>query len=340
MSFYDDTDKIAGGENFRYKKPNEKNGAVIQFYQVATIKKSLEAGSFSSQATFKAFLTDFKDNYKVNWNGKETFGRMDAIQTYKNTQRQINIQFEVPSVSVEEAELNFLNLQSLIQMQYPVYEVVETTKIVTPATPATEAATTTSNTRTDRDLGAAVVKASEQPPTAPVSNNGISRFISSPPLIYVKFMNWISGDLNSPSLASSDMQNALVVVLNEVSFNPDLEQGYHFSEDRGGLLIPKLFTVNLNLTVIHTQELGWVNKVEGSVEQLDNHQFGQPRAVQGKPGFVTYPTYPYQTGDFYYNKNTTVRDDKTSNTRPAGNAVNTTTQRNADSGIAIEDFFE
>ena len=77
----------------------------------------------SSQAFFKAFITNFKDTWKTNWNQKETFGRMDAIQTYKNTQRSISVSFDVPSHSKDEAIDNFLMLQQLISMQYPVYEV-------------------------------------------------------------------------------------------------------------------------------------------------------------------------------------------------------------------------
>lgn len=315
MPFYDDTDSFAGGADFRYKNPIDKSGVVIQFYQVATAKKALDTKTFGSQATFKAFLTSFKDNYKVNWNPKETFGRMDAVQTYKNTQRQISVEFEVPSVSFEEAQLNFLNLQSLIQMQYPVYEVIQTSRVVAPATPpinnpppsntppaGTPNTTTTPPSTTDRDLKAAADKRDEQAASAPVSNNSVSRFISSPPLIYVKFLNWISGDLNSPTAATSDIQNALVTVISEVNFNPDLDQGYYMSNDEQ-LLIPKLFTINLNMTVIHTQELGWVNKVAGTNEPLTNYQFGAPVVPEGETrGFVTYPTYPYQTNNINYFK--------------------------------------
>lgn len=314
MSFYDDTDKIAGGENFRYVKPDQKSGVVIQFYHVPTVNKAIEQGLYTSQATFKAFLTSFKDNFKVNWNPKETFGRMDAIQTYKNTQRQISLEFDVPSVSLEEGQLNFLNLQSLVQMQYPVYEVVETSKVVTPATPATNAAppsnippagtpntTTTPASGTDRDLEAAAAKKTQEAATAPIANKDTSRFISSPPLIYVKFMNWVSGDFNQANTGKAGIQNALVATVSEVSFSPDLEQGFYAMDNFNEILVPKLFTVSLNLTIIHTQELGWVNKVNGTNETLTNHLFGEPKADEGdQEGFVPYPTFPYQTHDIKY----------------------------------------
>jgi hypothetical protein len=314
MPFYDDTDGFAGGPNFRFGNATDKQGGVvIQFYHVPTAKKALQyEWDNGSQATFKAFLTQFKDNFKVNWNGKETFGRMDAIQTYKNTQRQISIEFEVPSYSLSEATINFINLQKLIMMQYPVYEVVETSKVVAPSTPpagsgppqpvptAAAPTTVTAATGTDRDLENAAAKSEQEQATVPTYNKNVGRFMSSPPLIYVKFLNWISNDISRPARNVLDVRDALVATISEVSFSPDLDQGYHFSE---GKLIPKLFTINLNLTIIHTQELGWVNKVEGSNESLDTHVFGEPRSLNtNTEGFQQYGIYPYQTDTFSYRK--------------------------------------
>jgi hypothetical protein len=309
VSFYDDTDKLAGGSKFRTDTPGEKNGVIIQFYHVPTIKGALEKETFKSQASFKAFLTSFKDSFKVNWNQKETFGRMDAIQTYKNTQRQMSIEFEVPSVSLQEAELNFISLQNLIQMQYPVYEMVETSKVVMPATPAVQSPQnppTSSGSNPDRDLGAAVQKAGEQPVTANRTDvKNISKFISSPPLIYVKFLNWITNEYEMANVGNA--QNALVATINEVSFSPDLEQGFHveISDEVNKILIPKMFTISLNLTIIHTQELGWVNKVIGSTEPLTSYQFGEPKALQQETeGFADYKLFPYHMGEYSYKKDT------------------------------------
>ena len=278
MSFFDLTDTLAGGENFRTVDGADKNGLVIQFYHIPTLKKhrlasedlNAELRSISS-ATFKAFLTNFKDNYKVNWSQKETFGRMDAIQTYKNTQRQINISFDVPSHSIEEANLNFIELQKLIMMQYPTYETIYFNKN------SSKSDASTTSTSIDRSI------------TAP-ANSGVhkGRFISSPPLLYVRFLNWIISEQSRNPDKNLVAPESLVGIISEVSFNPDLEDGFHFnnvpingSNLPSGIhtMVAKLFRVDLNITIIHTEELGWVERTING-DKMPIHLFGEPTTIE------------------------------------------------------------
>ena len=301
MAFYDNdiTDNLSG-KDFRNGIGSAKNGAVIQFYHVPTIRTSLKVGTNDSQATFKAFLTEFKDNFKVNWNAKETFGRMDAIQTYKNTQRTISIAFDVPSNSTEEADLNFFELQKLITMQYPVYETVN---IATLAKPLQSIDQTGDGTFSmERDIANAVAARENSVSFQTAAAKGeTARFMSSPPLLYIKFMNWI-GEINSEYNADkfNDVGDSLVGIVREVNFAPDLDQGFHFIRSK---LVPKLFTVNLNITVIHTSELGWSNTVAVSGEKLQNHVFGQPKGSEGATGFEEYENFPYGMANINYKKN-------------------------------------
>lgn len=78
--------------------------------------------SISREITFKAFLTDFNDQYTTNWNNTEIYGRMDPIYTYKNTIRKITLGFDVPNFDAEEAKTNAENADKLIRALYPVYE--------------------------------------------------------------------------------------------------------------------------------------------------------------------------------------------------------------------------
>ena len=71
---------------------------------------------------FKAFLTDFSDDFKQNWNPTEVYGRNDAVQTFKNTQRAIGVSFDVPAHSVTEAYENMDKCSTLARMLYPSYE--------------------------------------------------------------------------------------------------------------------------------------------------------------------------------------------------------------------------
>jgi hypothetical protein len=303
MAFYDNdiTDNLSG-KDFRSGQAINKNGAVIQFYHVPTINTSLKANTNNSQATFKAFLTTFKDNFKVNWNAKETFGRMDAIQTYKNTQRTISVAFDVPSSSEEEANLNFFEIQKLITMQYPVYESVNIATLA--KSPQSIDQTNDGTFNMERDIATAVAaKENSVSFQSAVAKGETARFMSSPPLLYIKFMNWISdaSDLataNTDKLA--DVTDALVGIVSEVNFSPDLEQGFHFINSR---LVPKLFTVDLNITIIHTSELGWSNTVAVTGEKLQNYVFGQPKGTENTEGFTEYESFPYGIANTFYNKN-------------------------------------
>jgi hypothetical protein len=291
MSFFDLTDTLAGGEGFRFIKGSDKKGLIIQFYHVPTLKRHRTvAGDISessrsiSSATFKAFLTNFKDNYKVNWSQKETFGRMDAIQSYKNTQRQISVSFDVPSHSIEEANLNFAELQKLIMMQYPTYETIYFNKN------SSKSDASTTSTSADRSI------------TAP-ANSGVhkGRFISSPPLLYVRFLNWIKGETNQDVARRDFAPESLVGVISEVSFNPDLEDGFYFditrkvaegaTEAGQPLMTPKLFRVDLNITVIHTEELGWVERTISGDKMLAP-AFGEPKTIQNNEYMADF--FPYK----------------------------------------------
>lgn len=297
MAFFDETDGMSKGVA-KIGTPKEKSPLVIQFYHVATIKKaSIEKIDNGSQASFKAFLTTFKDNFKVNWNIKETFGRMDAIQSFKNTQRSINIAFDVPSHSEEEAIINFNELKKLISMQYPVYEKIS--NIYTENNKINEALDTVLKSETelieegtppelvqqqiDSTINFLASQKTLDELTRQAKSVASGRFISAPPLLYVKFANWINNENGSSD--STGFNNCLVGTINDISFEPDLEQGMHIIE---GNIIPKLFLVNLNITVIHTQELGWINT--GKV-----HIFGDPKNDPSNSGVnkKVFSDFPY-----------------------------------------------
>jgi hypothetical protein len=71
---------------------------------------------------FKAFLTDFTDNFNVNYNKESVFGRSDPISTYQNTERVINVAWDLPASNLEEARENMVKANSLISMMYPAYD--------------------------------------------------------------------------------------------------------------------------------------------------------------------------------------------------------------------------
>ena len=71
------------------------------------------------------------------------------------------------------------------------------------------------------------------------------RTIQGPPLVRIKFVNFITTPLGGGLLGCID----------GVSLNPDKEMG--FFDEKSGNLYPKGFDIDLNFTPQHEQELGW-----------------------------------------------------------------------------------
>jgi hypothetical protein len=70
---------------------------------------------------FKAFITNYKEDFISDWKEEPIFGRTDGIYTYGSTKRKISLSFDVPAASESEAYENMGRIQRLIQFQYPSY---------------------------------------------------------------------------------------------------------------------------------------------------------------------------------------------------------------------------
>lgn len=73
------------------------------------------------QIDFPCFLTSFSDQYTPSWTSQELYSRMDPIPAYKSTKRKINFSFDVPSESIENAKLNYRNINILMDSMYPLF---------------------------------------------------------------------------------------------------------------------------------------------------------------------------------------------------------------------------
>ena len=89
-----------------------KGGQYIEIYHVPTGKS----------VKFKALITEFSDTYTSEWESDTPFGRMDAIQNFKRTGRNISIGFDIVAFSLEEAIANARKIGSLAQFLYPAYD--------------------------------------------------------------------------------------------------------------------------------------------------------------------------------------------------------------------------
>jgi len=90
----------------------EGKGQVLDFFSVHT----------GDRVTFRAFLTDFQDQFQSEWNSEDVYGRMDPIQTFKGTKRTISVAWDCVAGSKEQAKENMGKCAMLFKMLYPTYE--------------------------------------------------------------------------------------------------------------------------------------------------------------------------------------------------------------------------
>ncbi len=88
-----------------------KNQQVISFQNIRNKK----------DVYFKAFITAYNETFTPNFNATEVFGRVDPIQQYKNTTRNITLAWKLPAASESEAYENLGRVQELLNMLYPSY---------------------------------------------------------------------------------------------------------------------------------------------------------------------------------------------------------------------------
>lgn len=265
----DYSDNIGGTKSHRsdnvqkpYKNRHSSDGHVIHFVHMPT----------SDTCHFKAFLTQYEDQYASQWNETEVFGRMDPISTFSRTRRKILLGWDVPAASEEEAILNLYESERLLSMLYPVYE--ERNLGISSFNEIKAA--------TDRDLDVAAEQLANGN-ISPEQANNIERNIQemlasaeelrksgrtvntmvAPPLFKVKFSNLIM-DSNSSGYNADAAKAGLVCTISGLTYAPDIESGFFgggpdsFVSD--GALVPQTIKFSCELTIHHTHGLGYLRK--------------------------------------------------------------------------------
>ena len=68
---------------------------------------------------FSAFITGFTDNFISEWERETVYGRMDPIQNFKNTRREISLEWALIAASSDQAQANMRKVSKLTRMLYP-----------------------------------------------------------------------------------------------------------------------------------------------------------------------------------------------------------------------------
>jgi len=167
---------------------------------------------------FKAFLTEFKDNFKTSYDQQDVFGRMDPIVTFKSTRRTISLGWTVPSTGLAEAKENLAKASLLAMMLYPTYD-------------------TDANT----NGGASSIRAS------PIFKIKFANLIQGGlPGSYAQ-------DAGLPGIIDGFTYDP---ILEEGMYDPGSlrnDGAYEWSGD----LYPQSIRISLNFTVLHDRDLGW-----------------------------------------------------------------------------------
>lgn len=176
---------------------------------------------------FKAFIESLNQSFASNWNSQTVFGRMDPIQTFQNTQRTISLTFKTTSINAEEAAENLKKINLLTRMLYPTYD----------------------------DPGA---QGPAPGPIALASRATNALTMAKPPLMRVRFVNWIQSSPNK----------GLIAAVSGFDYDADWTDEGCF--DYLNNVVPKTITVSCTLNILHEHDLGWSQNGEWLGEIGDN----------------------------------------------------------------------
>lgn len=186
---------------------------------------------------FKAFITTFSDTLSPSYTEETVFGRTDPIYTFKNTTRNISLNWKVPAASISEAYENLGKAQTLAQFVYPNYADLGSATTID--------ALTISQTPLVRLKVMNLLTNISDDGEKNEANSGDSGFTASGLKQYK---------------SNSDSSKGALGVIKSITFSHNLE-----NHDIGVLntapntVLPKLIEINLSFDVIHEDTLGWQN---------------------------------------------------------------------------------
>lgn len=161
-----------------------KNSSVYNIY--------IYSYSINTRVQFPAFLTSFTDDFKSSWSPTTVLGKMDPISKFKNTTRTLNLGFDIPNESIDEAKRNMQKIDALIKGMYPVYN----------------------SEKKDEGMGTYIISS---PPMFRV------KFAN---LIYNA-----SKALEDPNISSNSLDDGLLCYIPDFKFNPDIPSGFFINSN-------------------------------------------------------------------------------------------------------------
>jgi hypothetical protein len=180
------------------------------------------------EAFFKAFITTFNDSFSPSYGEETVFGRTDPIYTFKNTTRNITLNWKIPAETYSEAYENLGNVQKIARFVYPNY------------TNLGDASTISQTPIVRLKVMNLLTKTKAAPKTDDAEMPARQRFVGY--------------------RSSADPDQGAMGVIKSLTISHNIE-----NPDQGGgvlyagtnTVLPKLIEVNMSFDVIHDSVLGW-----------------------------------------------------------------------------------
>lgn len=239
-------------------KYGDPQGVEQTIYNKGDYKIQLRHLPSGKNVEFKAFLTQFEDQFTSDWNMEQVFGRLDPIRNYRGTQRIITLGWDVVANDLEEAIFNLNNCSLLLSMLYPSFD------DDTPDNTATTEAGTKQRVAAQQNT--------TEPKKQAVPVNGNANRIQGAPLFRLKFANLIQS--TNATGAPSTIDDGLVGAIDGLTYSPDVDQGF-FDPDPG-ILYPQTIRLSFGFYVTHDHALGWSNnKLRGNLASFPYPKGGE-----------------------------------------------------------------
>jgi hypothetical protein len=172
---------------------------------------------------FKAFLNSFNETYNSDWAQENVYGRADPIYMFKQTNRQIALNFKIPASTAGEAYENLGKVQAVTQFLYPTYTNVNQAQTISQS-PLIRIKVMNLLRRNAEENASA--------PTTPADS-------------YNDYKSDVSAE------------NGLLGIISNFVVNHNLEGENGVVEKGPNVVLPKLIDVAITFSVIHEHPLGW-----------------------------------------------------------------------------------
>jgi len=196
-------------------KPGPHIGPGADFFKI-----KITHVATGQKVAFDGWVTQFSDDYQSSWNEQAVYGRMDPLSTFQQTRRSIQLGFDIPNASSQEATENMKRIQKFIKFLYPVYDASQTQRTLT---------------------------------AAPLLQLRWTNLISSPETDGQKLVGYINGGVSyAPDLGDGGFLRPGVI-----SYGAETDEGNILGIKN---YFPKKVSLSFTFTVLHTHLVGWTQE--------------------------------------------------------------------------------